>query len=370
MISVHGNPLVSDEELGSDGKGGQNIYVREVGKKLTSLNCDVTWLTRSESKAESGVVGLSERLRCRFIVAGPQTHIHRDHLYQYLDEFVAQIHPAAFDVVFTCYWLSAYVGMALGLPHIHASMSLGYMKYRQESMSSIGPTRLRIEKLVGELADVYVCQTHEEMELMQPRNPVYIPCGINEETFQKLDKAEAQEKMGFDSDRLNVLYVGRFAKQKGYNYALEALSCTTIPHTFRLIGDCKSVSSLKRHPSVQLLGSKKPEEVALFMAASDVLIMPSLYEPFGLVAIEAMAAGCCLIVSAVGGLDENVQDGVNGLKVPPGNSAAILAAFEKLWGDKELRERISKTNRQHALKTYSWKSVAAEIKQNLEKILD
>ncbi len=72
MISVHGNPLVPPEELGTDGKGGQNVYVRHVGEGLAAAGCDVTWFTRSESQSEVGIVEINASLRCRYIIAGPQ----------------------------------------------------------------------------------------------------------------------------------------------------------------------------------------------------------------------------------------------------------------------------------------------------------
>ena len=103
------------------------------------------------------------------------------------------------------------------------------------------------------------------------------------------------------------------------------------------------------------------------MAASDVLIMPSLYEPFGIVAIEAMAAGCCLIVSAVGGLNEIVKHGTNGLKVPHGNAEAICEAFEKMASDPSMREDIRTTNIKEAA-LYSWRITASQIRQELSHI--
>ena len=102
-------------------------------------------------------------------------------------------------------------------------------------------------------------------------------------------------------------------------------------------------------------------ELAEYMSASDILIVPSLYEPFGLVVLEGMAAGCSMLVSAVGGPDELIEDGsVNGLKVPPGDAGAIKEAFEKLAGNRTLMNEMAIRNRKTGLSN-SWKKTAEKL---------
>lgn len=375
MISVHGNPLVPDTELGSDGKGGQNIYVREVGKELSKLNCDVTWFTRSESTNEVGVVELSPTLRCQYIVAGPQVHINRDFLFQHLEQFSKQINTGKFDVLLTNYWLSGYVGLTLGrrsgLPQAHIHHSLGVLKYEHTDMPDIGPIRLKVEELLNKRVDLMIHQTDVEAALCKATNPTLIKAGIDTDRFQSMSKLAAKAQLGFRNDVFNVLYVGRFAHQKGVPFAIEALKESEVPHTFRLIGNTSGmVDMVAENPQCNFLGPKTPEEVAIYMSASDILIMPSLYEPFGIVAIEAMAAGCCLIVTATGGLNEIVEDGVNGFKVPPGDAVAIREAFETMVADPAAMEKMHLTNIQQALDEYSWVSTANKIRFELKVLLE
>ncbi|XP_013416595.1 uncharacterized protein LOC106178102 [Lingula anatina] len=372
MISVHGNPLVSDSELGSDGKGGQNIYVREVGKQMSKQGYDVTWFTRSESPDEVGLVTLSPTLRCQYITAGPQEHINRDFLFPYLEDFISQIDTSKFDCAFTNYWLSGYVGLRLDLPQLHVHHSLGSQKYEREPMPEIGPIRLKVEEAINKHADCVVHQTTSEVESCKAKNPVLIKAGINTERFEALDSRAAKRDLGFSDDTINVLFAGRFATQKGIPFAIEAMKKTKVPHHFRLIGNYRGSDYeylVQENPQLEFLGQKTPDELSKYMAASDILIMPSLYEPFGIVAIEAMAAGCCMIVTSVGGLNEIVQDGVHGCKVPPGDADAICAAFEKLARDLNKMRETGENNRKVAFEQYSWAATAGSIGQKLKNLL-
>lgn len=374
MISVHGSPLVPDEQLGSDGKGGQNVYVRKVGTELSKQNCDVTWFTRSESSEEEGVTEISPTLRCQYVVAGPQKHVNRDMMFEYLKAFIEQIDPSTFDVLLTNYWLSGFVGLALryksGVPQAHIHHSLGAMKYKYVKIPEIGPIRLKSEEFINKLVDCMIHQTDSERALCQATNPTLIRAGINTEHFGALTKTSARKALKFQDDVVNVLFAGRFAAQKGVSFALEAMTKTTVPHTFRLIGNNKAMPELvASNPQAKFLGSKTPEELAMYMAASDILIMPSVYEPFGIVAIEAMAAGCCLIVTATGGLDEIVEHGVNGFKVPPGNAEAIREAFEEMVANPDKMEEMHQTNIRQAMEKYSWEATATNIRLQLLKVI-
>lgn len=372
MISVHGNPLVPDTELGSDGKGGQNVYVREVGKELSKLNCDVTWFTRSESTNEEGIVEISPTLRCQYVIAGPQKHVNRDSLFQYLEIFIKEINTSKFDVLLTNYWLSGFVGLALrlksDLPQAHIHHSMGAMKYEHVQMPDIGPIRLKIEDMINKHVDCMIHQTKAETTLCKATNPTLIKAGINTDRFETLDKKTAKTTLEFRDDVVNVLFAGRFAPQKGIHFAIEALKKTNVPHTFRLIGNNSGMPELvASNPQVEFLGSKTPDELAVYMAASDIFIMPSLYEPFGIVAIEAMAAGCCLIVTATGGLDEIVEHGVSGFKVPPGNAAAIREAFEIMVANSSVMKKMHQANIQQ-MEKHSWKSTARKIRNEIQTL--
>ena len=370
IISMAGNPLDKPAELSKCGKGGQSPYVREVGKHLSNMGFNVTIFTRSESEADTGTVTLSPTLRVKYIVAGPQHHLFRDLMYHHLDNFTSQIDPGQFEVVFSNYWLSGYVGLKLGLPQIHVNHSLGVQKFQWEQITDIGKIRLVVEREINQKATCIVHQLKNEHELTDATRATHIIPGIEVDKFENLHKEESKKKLNFDDNITNVLYVGRFAQQKGIKFALEALNMTEIPHTFRLIGAYKNSPSeylLREFPQFEYLGPKPMSELAEYMSASDILIVPSLYEPFGLVVLEGMAAGCNMLVSAVGGPDELIEDGVNGLKVPPGDADAIKEAFEKLAGNRTLMNEIGMRNRKTGLSN-SWRKTAHKLRDLIVRV--
>ena len=359
IISMADNPF---ENL-SFGKGGQITYVREVSKHLSTLGFNITVFTRSESPEQVGVVTLSPTLRLQYIVAGPQQHLFKDLFYYHLDNFTSQIDPTDFEAVFTNYWLSGYVGLKLGLPQLHVHHSLGILKFQSEQITEIGEKRMVVERELNKKASCIVHQLRNEQELTNATKATHITPGIEFEKFRHLDKEHSRNKLNFSSSVMNVLYVGRFSPGKGIKFALEALSKTNIPLTFRLIGEYEKSPSehlLQEYPQFKYLGPKPMSELAEYMAASDIMVVPSLYEAFGLVVIEGMAAGCCMLVSAVGGPDELIKNGVNGLKVPPGDAGAILEAFEKLAGNRKLISEIGETNRKIGLRN-SWGKTAEKL---------
>ena len=371
IISMAGNPLDKPYELSMCGKGGQSPYVREVGKHLSKVGFNVTIFTRSESADHVGRVVISSTLRVKYVVAGPQYHLFRDLHYHHLDNFTAQVNPSEFDAVFTNYWLSGLVGLKLGLPQIHVHHSLGAQKFEWEPVTEIGKIRMEAERQINKRADCVVHQLRRENLLTNATRWTYITPGIDTAMFQGLRKERLREKLNFDSNVTNILYVGRFVPQKGIKFALDAFSRAKTPLKFRLIGAHKNSPSehlVHKYPQFEYLGPRPLVDVAQYMSASDILVVPSLYEPFGLVLLEGMAAGCALLVTSVGGPDEMVVDGVNGLKVPPADSDAILHAFERLASNKAMMKKMGQRNRVIGMQN-SWEVTAGKLAKNIKEII-
>jgi len=163
-----------------------------------------------------------------------------------------------------------------------------------------------------------------------------------------------------------ILCVGRLVFEKGFQIALEAL-----PRVLAALGDVSLLiaGSGPYEPElrararelgiaghVELLGWTADPELARLYATADVCAIPSLYEPFGLVALEAMAAGCPVIAADTGGLREVVPDGT-GLRVPPSQAADLAAAVERLLRDPALRERLGAAGPAHAAH-FGWAGTA------------
>ncbi len=110
---------------------------------------------------------------------------------------------------------------------------------------------------------------------------------------------------------------------------------------------------------VHLLGGVARAEVPALMRTADVVACCPWYEPFGLVAIEAMACGVPVVATRVGGLAESVVDGATGVLVPPRRPGAIAAAITRLFADEELRLRMA-ANAARRARRYSWRQIATE----------
>ena len=151
---------------------------------------------------------------------------------------------------------------------------------------------------------------------------------------------------GVDLDRFaapwrgggGILAVGRRVRQKGFDVLVSALPETA---SARVVGDGPISPA---HPRVTWLGLR--DDVPALLSEADVLVVPSRWEGFGLVALEGMAAGVPVIASDVGGLGQLVGDA--GVLVPPGDEQALRAAMERVLGDRALREDLSRRGRQRA----------------------
>jgi glycogen(starch) synthase len=116
--------------------------------------------------------------------------------------------------------------------------------------------------------------------------------------------------------------------------------------------------SLRVGRAVEFMGFMSPSDLAVLAAAADCAVVPSLYEPFGMVALECAAAGTPLVVADTGGLREFVSPGVTGLRFPPGNPAALADAVTRIFGDQVLSQRLVRDARELLARDYTWDAIA------------
>lgn len=167
-----------------------------------------------------------------------------------------------------------------------------------------------------------------------------------------------------------VLYFGRLEWEKGVHDLLGALP--RIRRSFpgaRLVvaGQGRQASALvtqarklRVRRSVDFVGHLPDRELVACLAAADVVVLPSRYEPFGIVALEAAAAGAPLVASTAGGLAEVVVDGETGLAVTPGDVAGIAAAVRQVLSDPAAAARRARTARARLAKEFDWRRIAEQ----------
>lgn len=398
LISVDGDPAA---EIGQEEAGGQNVYVRQVGQALAQQGWQVDMFTRSTSPSQPAIVEHAANCRTIRLVAGPQAFMNRDCLFNYLPEFVQafqafqQYQGIQYPLVHTNYWLSSWVGMELKrhqpLAQVHTYHSLGAVKYQAVSnIPEIATTRLAIEKACLETVDRVIATSPQEEEhlrtLVSSTGQIYIiPCGTDLERFGRVSRLTARHQLGITPDAPVVLYVGRFDPRKGIATLVRAAARSQFRHhNLKLIigggsrpGQSDGIEQERIGNLVTALGlenctefpGRLDEMLPLYYAAADVCVVPSHYEPFGLVAIEAMASRTPVIASQVGGLQFTVIPQITGLLVPPKDDVAFAEAIDRVLSDPNWRDRMGEVGRMRVEIAFSWDSVASRLSQLYSTLL-
>ncbi|MBD1842360.1 glycosyltransferase family 1 protein [Cyanobacteria bacterium FACHB-63] len=397
LISVHGDPAI---EIGKEEAGGQNVYVRQVGEALSRQGWQVDMFTRRSTADQPEIVQHSPHCRTIRLVAGPQEFIPRDDLFGYLPEFVKQFQQFQtesgyqYPLVHTNYWLSSWVGMTLkklqGSKQIHTYHSLGAVKYQAVSaIPMIAKTRLATEKQCLETAERIVATSPQEQEHMrslvsQHGNIDIIPCGTDIERFGRISRAEARQALGLNQDDKIVLYVGRFDRRKGIETAVRAVGRLQHENLKLIIGggsrpgqsdglERDRIEGIVHELGLQDItlfpGRLGMENLHLYYAAADVSVVPSHYEPFGLVAIEAMASGTPVVASDVGGLQFTVIPEETGLLAPPKDDAAFAQAIDRILADPAYCHQLGRAGRDRVEEMFSWDGVASQLGKLYQQVL-
>ncbi len=390
MLSVHTCPLAAP---GGKETGGMNVYVREVSRELGRMGVDVDVFTRSQDQTIPRIVDMAPRVRVIHLPAGPEAPIARERVYEHLEEFVDGVEAwritrgAEYDLVHAHYWLSGVVALALrerwSLPVVQMFHTLGRLKNGVARQVADLESELRIGEEVElcAAADRIVAANEvERAELVRqygaafPRIAV-IPCGVDTEIFRPGDARAARAALGLGDESL-LLYVGRLTPIKGLETLIDALASLRRRgrHARLLVvgGDSDEPtagheSSLRARTAmlgladqVVFLGAQPQAELRRYYVAADATVMPSYYESFGMVALEAMACGSPVIASRVGGLATTVRDGVTGLLVPEADSDALGARLAAVLDDPGLRARLGREGVRWA-EEHRWPCVAEAV---------
>lgn len=392
LISVHGDPAIN---IGKEEAGGQNVYVRQVGEALARQGWQVDMFTRRSDANQAQIVQHSSNCRTIRLTAGPEEFIARQKIFSFLPEFVAAFldfqhqQKTIYPIVHTNYWLSAWVGMELKklqkVQHLHTYHSLGAVKYRSvETIPFIAKTRLRVEKQCLETADLIVATSPQEKAHMRSLvskkgNIKVIPCGTNIDCFGSIDRDTGRVKLDIKPEEKLVMYAGRFDQRKGIETLVRAVARDEVKRhqnlKLMIVGGSTpgNKDGLERERIGEIVkglgieditifaGRVQHEELALYYAAADICVVPSHYEPFGLVAIEAMASRTPVVASAVGGLKFSVADEVTGLLVPPQDEAAFARAIDAILSNPQWQKQLGQNARARVKAKFSWDGVASQL---------
>jgi len=400
MISVHTCPMAA---LGGKETGGMNVYVRELSRELGAMDLIVDIYTRSQDASREAVRQLWPNVRVVHLPAGPEKPYDKNLVYQHLPQFVAGLREfcaaegISYDLLHSHYWLSGWVAREIkrqhAVPTVHMFHTLGRMKNIAAREEAAKETELRIQ-VEGELVhdlDCLIAATPLDRSQMvdlygaDAERIVVIPLGVDPGMFRPIPRQEALAAAGIQLPEPNrlVLFVGRLDPVKGLDTLLQAMCELNdlepeLSKTLSLLvigGDTDSngtdlgeelecLDNLKDEVGlndlVAFVGSRAQDKLAYYYSAAEVCVVPSYYESFGLVALEAMACGTPVIASRVGGLQHTVEDGVTGFLVPAGDPQALAQKLRMVLCDAELRQRLG-ANAQRSTQSYSWRAVAERM---------
>ena len=197
--------------------------------------------------------------------------------------------------------------------------------------------------------------------------------GIDTSEYAPDPQTDVLERYGVDRRRPCVVFVGRITRQKGLPVLLRAAAklagqaqlvlCAGQPDTAELaaeVTDLVTGLQARRSGVVWLSGMLPKREVIQLLTHATVFACPSLYEPLGIVNLEAMACGTAVVASRVGGIPEVVADGQAGLLVPPGDPDALAGALNALVADTDRANAMGRAGRERAVADFGWPAIAAQ----------
>jgi D-inositol-3-phosphate glycosyltransferase len=407
MLSYHTCPIAT---LGGKDTGGMNVYVRELTRQLGTMGIHVDVFTRSQDEHVPHVLhDLGYGNRVVHVRAGPEIPLQKNELVKFIPEFVQGVRDFSvqkgihYDLLHSHYWMSGIAGKSLKeqwhCPIIHMFHTLGLMKQRvaRSAEEREGDYRINGEFEVIRIADRIIAATPAELAQLQwlyqadPQKITIIPPGVDPCRFYPIPMDEAKEYIGVPRDDQIILFVGRIEPLKGVDTLIHAMALLRDqdffekhPFSLYVIGgemdgeeliansELLRLYEIRERYQVQnlvhFLGRRSQDSLPYFYSAVEAVVMPSFYESFGMVALEAMACGTPVVASQVGGLAFLVQDGETGYTVPADDPQALADRLCILLSDKQLRKEMGEKASEFA-RQYDWHRIADRIKSVYLEVL-
>jgi starch synthase len=310
------------------------------------------------------------------------------------------------DIVHCHTWYSHFGGILAkknyGIPLVITVHSLEPLRpWKREQLGGGYDFSLWIEKTALEMADAIIAvsgETKRDIERLFDVDPAHVHVihnGIDLKEYYKVDSTDALKRHGIDPKKPYLLFVGRITRQKGIIYLVRAIQymdpdfqivlCAGAPDTpeiAREMEDAVASATKKRSDVIWIAEMVDRNAVTELYSHAAVFCCPSIYEPFGIINLEAMACETAVVASAVGGIKEVVVDGETGFLVPlkqmkespfepldPKKFSRDLAAkINQLMGDIKSREKFGKAGRKRAEEKFSWSAIAHKTKALYETL--
>lgn len=405
LLTDHADPLAP---IGSLEAGGENVYVSELSKALARLDWSVDVFTRWSSPKNTKIAKIGSSVRVIRLKAGPVDYIPRDKLFPHMEEYVESFlsfmkeTKSEYLLLHGNYYFSGWAGVQLsrrlGIPHVNTFHTLGAIRHLALGSRDQSPKeRIKIETEVLDGADRIIATSPPMKEEMiehyktQAKKIIVIPGGVNLNRFTPTPQLLARRVLHVDQNMQMILYVGRIERRKGLDTLLSAMyelarrmpeerrnlklyiSGSVPPNKWESLSDGAEkeelhrleeiVEQLKIKDMVRFIGSVNREYLQYYYSSADMTIVPSFYEPFGLVPLESMACGTLVIASKVGGMQWTIKDGKSGFLVPPRDPLVLAEKMQYVLEHPAVRKKMRENGIDRVSHFFSWDVVAQQMSQ-------
>ncbi|MDO8530125.1 MAG: glycosyltransferase [bacterium] len=406
---VHDDPLAP---VGSQETGGQAVYVHHLIKELNKKGYFIDIFLRSDSLHKKPISQFGKRSRVIRLKGGPQKYVPRKQLFNFLPEiyksFLEFIGPESnYDLFHGHYWDGGWLAMMAAAqfkkPFVENFHSLGKVREQTRekysftsAVKDIFDRRFSIEKDIIKSASAIISLAESEKEGLktyynaEAQKVHVIAGGVDHNIFFPIEKKEARKEINFRDEDVILLFVGRLEWRKGVGTLLYAaeLAKKEIPNLKVIIiggkihGRQKNIDDFneyqrlweivkekKLEKNIHFAGSIDHNRLPLFYSAADIFIIPSYYEPFGLVILESMACKTPVIGSRVDGITATIQDNVTGLLFNPRDAKDLSEKILLMQKNGDLRKTMAENAYQKIMANYSWKSITQKIIDEYSKLI-
>lgn len=408
VISTHTSPLAHP---GTTKAGGMNVYVAELANQLAARERIIDIYTRRDHPGLPDLIPLAPGAQVVHVDAGPSEPLSPIEVAAHIDAFtdradqIARARGWRYELLHSHYWVSGLSGISLarrwGCPHAVMFHTLGEIKNRHYRAPGLGAAHtepaLRIagEHHVAACSDLLIPWTAHERDFLidfyqaDPGRIRTVPGGVDLERFRPGEREAARARIRRELPGLNIaaapaiLFVGRLEPLKGVDLLIEALARLgrgrAAPQLWIVGGDHRDRAERERlrtiaeaagiADQVSFQDAAPRDLLPDLHRAADVCAMPSAYESFGLVAVEAMACGTPVVGSRVGGLLTTINHGENGYLAAERSPAAFADVLGQVLNSPD-RGAAMGTRAAASIQRYAWPVVAERMLQLYESLLE
>ena len=385
VISMHADPLAP---LGAGQNGGMNLAIRRLVEALgrRGVTCDV--FTRRADAEVPHQEMLGELSRVIRLPVGPAQVLPPAETVDWAPAMLAAIiehsrlQRREYALIHAHHWVAGLVAEPLRdswqVPWAHSFHTLARVKHTAGLHAEPGRDQMEARWVAG--ADRLIAISRSEARELQeyygadPDRTCVVQLGADQETSTANNPEELRARLGLSGHRV-ILYAGRLEPLKGAETLLDAIACLVAGPGYDdvvalIVGDDAQDGERDRleqiavsrgiNGRVRFVGSVAHDDLGDYYSVADVCVVPSRAESFGLVALEAQAAGTAVIAANVGGLREIVEDGVSGILVEPGDVTGFCHRIAEVLGDPALSVRMGEAGRRRA-GAYTWDRAAARL---------